>query len=295
MPRRGRSSKRVDAGFGAEPRSGVSAQSSWVGQSTDNNAGAYGVRIQDAKGDSVGAYWRAIVVHHLDAEENQGRSQIMVQAVDEHGQLLSGVRVCVRSAAEDVALTLAEAESPPAACVMSEGQSYCVEVCGSAEEPACSECVCNLHSDHPDEAAGNARFHHSFVVVFQRMLPRMPEAIETTSSDESELVGHAPDVEDAAPNRAIAEYLLFGEPGALDTRTSMLLAVDYILARRPAFGFSPQEAGMAAEVVIVGDTNAVSSEVEAGLLSSGCRVQRVCGDSFAVEQLLAERLRAHAL
>ena len=90
--------------------------------------------------------------------------------------------------------------------------------------------------------------------------------------------------------KSLAEYVLFGPPDAPGTQTSLLLALDYLLAKQTTFGFRAEEARAAQRVLMVGDTEAVSGEVEADLTAAGCEVERIAGDSSTVEGLLAERI-----
>jgi len=90
--------------------------------------------------------------------------------------------------------------------------------------------------------------------------------------------------------KLLAEYVLFGPPDAAGTRTNLLLALDYLLAVQPTFGFRVEEAQRAQRVLIIGGTEAVSAEAEAALVAAGCEVERIAGDSYTVERLLAERI-----
>ncbi len=92
------------------------------------------------------------------------------------------------------------------------------------------------------------------------------------------------------PEKSLAEYVLFGPPDAPGTQTSLLLAVDYLLEKQTTFGFRAEEARVAHRVLIIGDAEAVSGEVEAELTAAGCEVERVAGDSCTVERLLAQRI-----
>ena len=92
------------------------------------------------------------------------------------------------------------------------------------------------------------------------------------------------------PEKSLAEYVLFGPPDAPGTQTSLLLALDYLLEKETTFGFRAEEAWTAQRVLIIGDTESVSAEAEAALRAAGCDVERFAGDSYTVEQLLAERI-----
>jgi len=93
-----------------------------------------------------------------------------------------------------------------------------------------------------------------------------------------------------APVKPLDHCLLFGKPGAPGTRTNLLLAADFILRFTPVVSFDPETAKQAAKVTIVGDPVAVSNEVVAALSSAGCLVERISGDSYAVEQAFADRI-----
>jgi len=90
------------------------------------------------------------------------------------------------------------------------------------------------------------------------------------------------------PEKVIAHYLLFGQPGAPGTRTNLLLALDYLRRSGATAGFSVSEAAKAQRVTIVGDETAVSAADEAALREAGCEVTRLDGDSYVLERLLAE-------
>ncbi len=42
--------------------------------------------------------------------------------------------------------------------------------------------------------------------------------------------------------------------------------------------------------MVTSDVGAIGAEAEAALRAAGCAVQRIAGDSYTVERLLAERL-----
>ena len=52
-------------------------------------------------------------------------------------------------------------------------------------------------------------------------------------------------------------------------------ALDVVRAHQPTIGFSPEEAGLAAKVTILGNEQGVSTEVEDQLRQRGCEVERV--------------------
>jgi hypothetical protein len=90
------------------------------------------------------------------------------------------------------------------------------------------------------------------------------------------------------PEKVIGHYLLFGESTAIGTRTNLLLALDALRRLGATAGFALQDASRSTRVTIVGDLDAVSALDEAALREAGCEVDRLAGDSYAVEELLAE-------
>lgn len=90
----------------------------------------------------------------------------------------------------------------------------------------------------------------------------------------------------------LSEYVLFGPPDAPGTRTCLLLSLEYLLSVQPVFGFRPEEAAAADHVLIVGNDDAVSATMEAGLLAGGCQVTRITGDSHSMEAQLRSRMLA---
>jgi hypothetical protein len=92
---------------------------------------------------------------------------------------------------------------------------------------------------------------------------------------------------DGGEEKVLAHYLLFGQPGAPGTRTNFIIAQDYVLNFRPSCGFSLDEARKARRVTIVGGTEAISEADEEQLRQAGCQVERLSGDSYAIEQAFA--------
>lgn len=89
--------------------------------------------------------------------------------------------------------------------------------------------------------------------------------------------------------KAFDHYLLFGPGGQSATLTHLILALDYIVRFAPLVGFSPEEAGHARAVTIVGDTGAVSDAAEQELHQAGCHVVRLTApDSYALENLFKQ-------
>jgi hypothetical protein len=88
--------------------------------------------------------------------------------------------------------------------------------------------------------------------------------------------------------QAFAIYVLFGAPDAPGTRTNVVLAQDFVLRMQVASGFRVDEALLAKRVIIIGDTRGVSQADEDRLNQAGIQVQRIAGDSYAVEDALSK-------
>lgn len=129
-----------------------------------NDATAYGVRVVAAEVAHGTTYWQAIRVHHLTPEENQGRHHIFVDAVDEEGKRLYGVKVLISWDGGSEPLVIDKPITEPGANL----PMWKWQICSAEMLDMPSDRVENLRTDHPDEAAGNTMFHHSFEIVFQR-------------------------------------------------------------------------------------------------------------------------------
>lgn len=79
------------------------------------------------------------------------------------------------------------------------------------------------------------------------------------------------------PSRPMERYVLFGPPQSSRTAVYLSLAREYLSTQRPSFGFRPDDARQAQAVLIMGEYEDVSQEVEADLVASGCQVRRIRG------------------
>jgi hypothetical protein len=112
-----------------------------------------------------------------------------------------------------------------------------------------------------------------------------PIALDGANAATADLVAPAED-------KLLAHYVLFGPAGHPKTKANLLLALDYLLVLAPTFGFSATEAASAGLVTIIGGTDAVSAETEAGLAAGGATVQRIAGTPAEVAAALAQRIAA---
>lgn len=153
-----------------------------AGQPPINDAAAYGVRIVSAEVAEGESYWRVIGVHHLTPEENRGKHNVFLEALDENGQRVRNPIAWAgwtwegrrpEEAANPVPLDKPDNE-PANNIVMHFGQIVSVWINGlTPDAAAISDQVENCHTSHPDELGPsgevwNSIGHHSFYVVFQR-------------------------------------------------------------------------------------------------------------------------------
>jgi hypothetical protein len=220
-----------------------------------NDAEAYGVRVVPVEIPEGTTYWRAIRVHHLTPDENQGRHHIFLDALDEAGDRSFGAQAHVTWPGGEQTITVDKPLGEPGTNFpMWKWQICAVEMLGLP-----SDRVENLHTGHPDEPPGlnNTLFHHSFEVVYQRAVKGATEP--------------------PADGKIMERYILFGSPASHRTAVYLDLARSYLLAQQPALGYSVDEASLARHVVIVGELQDVSQEAEDTLRQAGCQVQRVQG------------------
>lgn len=95
-----------------------------------------------------------------------------------------------------------------------------------------------------------------------------------------------------AVGKEIQHYVLFGPLDTPRARANLLLAQDYLLTFKPAFGFSVAEARAAASVTIIGNVADVSAEIEAELRGGSALVQRITGSVAEVAAALSTRIAA---
>lgn len=229
-----------------------------------NEAKSYGVYIQPALVGPGEKYWRAVRVRHLPPEENNRRNHIFVDCLDEKGQRAYNTWLSTGwQSGEDTAIIDKPLDEPGTNIPMWKGQVRWAEVKDSIP----SDRVENLHSDHPDEGAGNLRHAHSFEIVFQKV---------------------AAGGEPPPPAKAIEHYIFFGPRGVPGQRTNFIIAQDYVLRCGATCGFNLDEAKKASRVTIVAGTGMVSEVDRHRLMNAGCEVKRIPGDSYAVEKAFAD-------
>jgi len=94
----------------------------------------------------------------------------------------------------------------------------------------------------------------------------------------------------SSAGKTIAHYVLFGPAEQRVTGVNLLLAQEYLLTFRPAFGFNPVEAAGASTVTIVADEKSVGAQIVADLMGGGASVERISGTAVEVAAALQERM-----
>ncbi len=144
-----------------------------------NQATNYAVQIVPTTVADNRPYWKVIKVQHLSPDENAGKHNVFVDALDEAGQRCQNAALRIgwtwegRRADEpaDPKLLDKPTNEPAGNVDLYKGQLLQVWIEG---DNCPSDRVENLHTNHPDEnntagTLGNSIGHHSFHVVFQRM------------------------------------------------------------------------------------------------------------------------------
>ncbi len=233
----------------------------------ENDAAAYGVQVEQAKVSPGEQYWAVERVHHLTPEENHGNHHIFFEVLDELGERIRGARVKVswEGGGEEIVPLESAGGRYAGNFPMWKHQVCSVEMVGMP-----SDRVLNIHTAHPDEGEGNTMFHHSFAVTFRRVRAEGGMAVA----------------------KALDHYVLFGKGDEPGTTTNLLVALEYLLAFTPAFGFSVEDAASAWKVTIIGDESHVSADQAAALESSGAWVERISGKAGEIAARLLRRVAA---
>lgn len=140
-------------------------------------------------------------------------------------------------------------------------------------------------------ADGTYRFADLAAGVYRVAVPEMglwgqPVTVDGTNEVRVNLVGGTgPDPGDTEA-KDITHYLLFGDPQILGSAIQYAIALPHVLRLGATFGFRQEDAARAKRVTIVGDTDAVASDVEAELRAAGCVVERLSGDEYALDAAL---------
>ncbi len=153
----------------------------FLAQPGTNDASAYGVHVQPHAAVGLAAVMRCIGVHHLTPGENRGNHHIYLDVLDEDGGRLEGAVVCYTwqgHRGDPLRVLCDKADHEPAANIpIWPGQVINLWV-ETGQAGDASDRVTGIHTAHPDEGAGNTRYHHSFYVVFQVRRLALPQPNE---------------------------------------------------------------------------------------------------------------------
>jgi hypothetical protein len=240
-----------------------------------NDAEAYGINVEPVRVAPGQWYWRVVRVHHLAPEENNDNHHIYLDVLDPAlpdaanvlGGRVFGAHLKVTWEGGESLVTVEKPLGEPGGNFpMWKAQDCAVVALGLEGHELPSDRVTGLQTHHPDEAPGNTWGHHSFSVIFVRT--------QNAPSD----------------GKPIAHYVLFGPAEQPATGVNFLLAQEYLLTFRPAFGFNPAEAAGASRVTVIADEKAAGAQIVANLTAAGATVERVSGTAAEVAAILAERV-----
>ena len=138
-----------------------------------NLAEAYGVRIESVI--TTGACWRAVLVRHLTANENNGQHNLFVDVVDQSGNRVFDprLRIAWLDHPGDTTADYSNLDKPDTPIEKGDGnvpiekaQTLTAWITGDGLP---SDKVTGIHTRHADESiGGNSWGHHSFYIKFQR-------------------------------------------------------------------------------------------------------------------------------
>lgn len=141
-----------------------------------NDAVLYGVSIVPAKVPQGQPYYRALGVHHLTGSENDGKNNIFLDVLDEKGQRMGPPWPLVdwewknmRDNEKPGLVVLDKPASEPGGNIgLHAAQIATVWAAGRSSEKVAG--IQTAGVEGVPEEAGNHRYHHSFYVVFQRVV-----------------------------------------------------------------------------------------------------------------------------
>lgn len=124
-------------------------------------------------------YYKCIGIHHMTPSENRGNHNIFVDVVDENGNRLNGTMLQIdhsQSGLPRGIMVIDKPDNEPGTNThMGSNEVLSIYVLGLP-----SDKVTYLHTVHPDERGPNGELwnsigHHSFYVVFQRVIEIIDE------------------------------------------------------------------------------------------------------------------------
>ncbi len=117
---------------------------------------------------------------------------------------------------------------------------------------------------------------------FDKTVAEVKRAVEELVQDPSAML-------QADPNHPLKHYLLVPtyDWGVADWHLEIIRP--FVKKYRPVIGFSLEEASLAREVTVIGNTHSFTEEALNHLRNTGCKVRRISGDGTSIASQLTER------
>lgn len=218
-------------------------------QSTDLST--LGIEVLPAEVSLGESYWRVTRLQSLSQADDPGEPRLYVDLLNEFGQPALGERIRVEfeDGVQEYEVQVALAGEPGIIVPLSGRRMQRVALAGGVPTDAV---VIAREGSSP---AGI----HSLYLIWQQTLKKVFD-----------------------------HYVLFGPPDSPQTHANLIIALGYILRFKPAFGFKVEEAVLAERVTIIGGPEVISPEVQERLEDAGCWIQRIAGDSRAIDRVLSQ-------
>lgn len=156
----------------------------------NNTAGDYKVKVEQANVKKGETYWACIGVRHLSCSENSGNHHVYIDVLDENGKRVNGADIRKYSWKADYARVDKPANEAGTNIPLWKGEDVEVRVIGPGNDK--SDIVRGLNSGHPDEDCGNngnTLFHHSFYIVFKKVVNGGSSGEEVVEVDKPSEIG----------------------------------------------------------------------------------------------------------
>ena len=95
--------------------------------------------------------------------------------------------------------------------------------------------------------------------------------------------------------KVIERYVLFGLPQSPRAAVHLALAEELLVKTRPTFGFRPEDAALAQEVLLIGSLEDIGQEIEEALAAGGAQVRRIQGSAQEIAAQLKPLAGGHAI
>lgn len=248
------------------------------------DASRYGIEIEPADVNTGDRYWHAVEVHHLSPEENQSRNVLLLDLLDQSGDRVFGGRLKIAADDDTREVSVEQPPDQPGPTLSLErDRRYTVQALGLPGESLKSDTVVGIRTDHPDEAAGNELFHHSFAVTFQRTTAGGEQPASPAPGDKPEDTVDTPIPTEPVEDRRIRQYILLGDPRRTQIRALLKMLAPLVaeLAEDTVFGFHTEEARRADKILILATEDDILPETQQELDTGDRTVQRALPREWA--------------